>query len=125
MKTFFLFLFTFLLFSCKQKNKNILPADKMEKILWDITQADIFIQDFIAKDSAKNLPLENLKIQQKIFAKHKTNRKEFYKSYEFYIKHEELLKPLLDSMVVKNGRIREAMRLKQIKEANEQVKKKR
>ena len=94
----------------------------MEKILWDITQADIFTQDFISKDSAKNLTAENLKLQQKIFAKHKTDRKVFYRSYEYYIKHEELLKPMLDSMVAKNGRIREAMRLKKIIKSDEQVK---
>ena len=95
----------------------------MEKILWELTQADIFTQDFISKDSSKNLTVENLKLQQKIFAKYKTDKNIFYKSYEYYIKHNELLKPLLDSMIVKNGRTRETSRLKKIiKAADEQVK---
>lgn len=122
MKTFFLIFCSVLVFSCKNSSKDVLSPDKMEKILWDITQADIFTQDFISKDSAKNLTAENLKLQQKIFAKHKTDRKFFYRSYEYYIKHEELLKPILDSMVAKNGRIREAMRLKKIIKSDEQVK---
>lgn len=122
MKIFFLIFCSFLFFSCKKSNKDVLSPDKMEKILWDITQADIFTQDFISKDSAKNLTAENLKLQQKIFAKHKTDRKVFYRSYEYYIKHEELLKPMLDSMVAKNGRIRDAMRLKKIIKSDEQVK---
>ena len=122
MKTFFLIFCSVLFFSCKNGSKDVLSPDKMEKILWDITQADIFTQDFISKDSAKNLTAENLKLQQKIFAKHKTDRKFFYRSYEYYIKHEELLKPILDSMVAKNGRIREAMRLKKIIKSDEQVK---
>ena len=111
------------LFSCLQSEKDILSEDKMEKILWDLTQADVFTQDFISKDSAKNLTLENFKLQQKIFAKYKTDRKTFYRSYDYYLKHDELLKPLLDSMVVKNGRIRETLRLKKnIKADDEQAK---
>ena len=95
----------------------------MEKILWELTQADVFTQDFIIKDSSINLEKENLKIQLKIFSKNNTDRKSFYKSYDYYLKHEELLKPLLDSIVVRNGRIRDNMRLKKIiKPINEQVK---
>ena len=94
----------------------------MEKIVWDLTQADVFTQEFISKDSTKNLAFENLKLQQKIFAKYKTDKKIFYKSYEYYLKHDELLKPLLDSMVVRNGRIRDNIRLKKIKPINEQTK---
>ena len=122
MKIFFLFLLSLFLLSCKQNDKEILSSDKMENILWELTQADLFTQDFISKDSSKNLTLENLKLQQKIFAKYKTNKKVFYRSYEYYIKHEELLKPILDSMVLKNGRIRENLRLKKIIKADEQVK---
>lgn len=122
MKIFFLFLLSLFLLSCKQNDKEILSSDEMENILWELTQADIFTQDFISKDSSKNLTLENLKLQQKIFAKYKTNKKVFYRSYEYYIKREELLKPILDSMVLKNGRIRENLRLKKIIKADEQVK---
>jgi len=100
------------LFGCKQNDKSVLSPDKMEKILWELTQADIFTQDFISKDSSKDLEKENLKLQLKIFAKNKTDRKSFYKSYDYYLRHEELLKPLLDTIVVRNGRIRENMRFK-------------
>ena len=123
MKLFFLSLLSLFFLSCKQNDKNILSSDKMENILWELTQAEIFTQDFISKDSSKNLTVENLKLQQKIFAKYKTDKIIFYRSYEYYIKHNELLKPLLDSMIVKNGRTRETSRLKKIiKAADEQVK---
>ena len=119
---FYLIIITFL-FGCKQNDKGIISPDKMEKILWDLTQADIFTADFISKDSSKDLTKENLKLQLKIFSKNKTDRKSFYKSYDYYLQHEELLKPLLDTMVVRNGRIRENLRLKKIIKAdNEQVK---
>ena len=123
MKVFLSFFLSFFLLSCKQNNQSILSPDNMEKILWELTQADVFTQDFIIKDSSINLEKENLKIQLKIFSKNNTDRKSFYKSYDYYLKHEELLKPLLDSIVVRNGRIRDNMRLKKIiKPINEQVK---
>ena len=123
MKVFLSFFLSFFLLCCKQNNQSILSSDEMGKIVWELTQADVFTQDFIIKDSSINLEKENLKIQLKIFSKNNTDRKSFYKSYDYYLKHEELLKPLLDSIVVRNGRIRENMRLKKIiKPINEQVK---
>jgi 2-succinyl-5-enolpyruvyl-6-hydroxy-3-cyclohexene-1-carboxylate synthase len=123
MKIFLGFFLSVSLLSCQQNDHVVLSPDKMEKIIWELTQADIFTQDFISKDSSKNLEKENLKLQLKIFAKNKTDRKSFYKSYDYYLKHEELLKPLLDTIVVRNGRIREYIRLKKIiKPKNEQVK---
>ena len=123
MKVCLSFFFSFFLLCCKQNNQSILSSDKMEKIVWELTQADVFTQDFIIKDSSINLEKENLKIQLKIFSKNNTDRKSFYKSYDYYLKHEELLKPLLDSIVVRNGRIRENMRLKKIiKPIHEQAK---
>lgn len=117
---FFLSLF---LFGCHENSKSVLPPEKIGIILWELAQADVFTQEFIAKDSSTNLEQENLKLQLKIFIKNKTDRQTFYRSYDHYLKHEELLKPLLDSIVVKNGRIRENMRLnKIIKPTNEQVK---
>ena len=123
MKFFNCFLCCALFSACMQHNSSVLSSDKMEIILWELTQADAFTQEFIVKDTSKNLENENLKLQQKIFSKNKTDRKSFYKSYDYYLKHEELLKPLLDSMVVKNGRVREKMRLKkELKTKNEQAK---
>ena len=123
MKIFFGFFLCGLLLCCQQNNGSVLSPDRMENIMWELAQADAFTQEFLAKDSSKNLERENLKLQMKIFAKNKTDRKTFYNSYDFYLKHEEFLRPLLDTIVVRNGRIRENIRLKTtIKSANEQVK---
>ena len=123
MKIFFGFFLSGFLLCCQQNNGSVLSPDKMEHIMWELTQADVFTQEFLAKDSLKNLERENLELQMKIFAKNKTDRKTFYKIYDFYLKHEEILRPLLDTIVVRNGRIRENIRLKKIiKSANGQVK---
>ncbi len=117
--------FFILLLSCN-KNKlpnGILSFDKMEKILWEQTRADAFTQEFIAKDSSKDLTIENLKLQEKIFSKYKIDKKTFYKSYDYYLKHDELLKKLLDTIVVRNGRARDNERIKNIlKTDDEQIK---
>ncbi|MCY7291175.1 MAG: DUF4296 domain-containing protein [Ferruginibacter sp.] len=103
--------------------KGILSFDKMEKLLWEQTKADAFTQEFISKDSSKDLTVENFKLQEKIFAKYKVDRKTFYISYEYYLKHEDLMKPLLDTIVVRNGRARDDERIKNIlKPDNEQIK---
>ena len=123
MKLIYFLLFVISLSACKSNKKDILSTDKMEKILWDLTKADAFTQEFIVKDTSADLIKENLKLQQKIFAKNYTDRKTFYKSYDYYLSHDELLKPLLDSIVVKNGRIRENERFKKIiKIDHEQIK---
>lgn len=119
MKLIYFFLGTMLLYACSSKPKDILSAEKMELILWDITKADAFTQEFTVKDTSADVTKENLKLQQKIFAKNNTDRKTFYKSYDYYLHHEELLKPLLDSIVVKNGRIKENERLKKIIKADD------
>lgn len=91
--------------------------------MWEQTKADAFTREFISKDSLKDLTIENFKLQEKIFAKYKVDRKTFYKSYDYYLKHEELMKPLLDTIVVRNGRARDNERIKQIlKPDNEQIK---
>ena len=125
MKFIYCFALYILLLSC---NRNKLPSgvlsfDKMEKILWEQTKADAFTQEFISKDSSKDLTIENFKLQEKIFAKYKVDRKTFYKSYAYYLKHDDLMKPLLDTIVVRNGRARDNQRIKNIlKPENEQIK---
>ena len=114
MKLLYFILFVSSFSACKSNEKAILSSDKMEIILWDLTKANAFTQEFIIKDTNADLIKENLKLQQKIFAKNNTDRKTFYKSYYYYLNHNELLKPLLDSIVVKNGRIKEKERLRKI-----------
>ena len=95
------------LFSCGSKNgipSGILKPAKMEVVLWDVLRADAFTYNFITKDSSKKPETENAKLQQQVFALHKITKTEFYKSYEFYKAHPDLMQPILDSIISKGNR---------------------
>ncbi len=107
MKYLFLIVITLVLFSCSDSNvpRGILSQEKMEIMLWEQMKADAFTKEFIIKDSTKNLVVENIKLQQKLFAKYKIDKEDFYKSYQYYLKHDALMKDVLDSIVAKQTRI--------------------
>lgn len=94
-----------LLSTCLACNKRvpfgIMEQNKMETLLWEQMKVDAYIKEYVATDPKKNANLESVKLQQLIFIKHNTNKKDFYKSYNYYLQHDELLKPLLDSIVAK------------------------
>lgn len=89
--------------SCENKNKipdGILKPDKMQAVLWDVIRADAFSTEFLKNDSKKDPAEENLKLQQQIFAIHKTTKVDFYRSYDYYkSENTQLFKKMLDSMV--------------------------
>jgi hypothetical protein len=95
------------LFSCGNKQdlpQGILKPAVMQKVMWDVLRADAFTFDFIKRDSAKRPEAENVKLQQQIFAVHKVSKEDFYKSYNFYKVHPDLMQPILDSMINKATR---------------------
>ena len=87
----------------------LLDKEKMQAVLWDVIGADVFTEQFIKKDSLKKASLENMQLQNKIFALHKVTRDDFYKSYEYYVSHADLMKVMLDSMSARAERNRTRM----------------
>ena len=89
-----------LFFSCKQKTKvpdNILPVDKMEKVLMDMMLADEFYNQKQI-DSATIDSFSRTNLYKAVFTLHKTNKEEFRKSLNFYESHPDLLKTVFDSL---------------------------
>jgi Domain of unknown function (DUF4296) len=107
MKHLFLIIIAIVFFSCSDSKlpRGILSQEKMEVLLWEQMKADAFTKEYISKDSSKSLVEENLKLQQKLFAKYKIDKEEFYKSYQYYLNHDALMKDILDSIVTKQTRI--------------------
>jgi len=93
--------------SCNNKDEipsGILKPNQMQAVLWDVIKADAFTTEFIKRDSSKNALDENLKLQQQIFAIHKTSKEIFYKSYDYYKANAARFKNILDSMIAQNER---------------------
>lgn len=89
--------------SCSDKEKipeEIIPPTKMEKVMWDMVQADRFAATFIIRDSAKvNVTDETFKMYDKVFQVHKISKDEFVKSFKFYLDRPDISKKMFDSLV--------------------------
>ena len=98
---------TIFLFSCGNKQAippGILKPAVMQKVMWDVLRADAFAFDFIKRDTAKKPEAENVQLQQQVFSVHKVSKEDFYKSYNYYKAHPDLMQPILDSMISKATR---------------------
>ena len=112
MKSLFLVIVVFCMIGCSDKQRSssgILSKEKMQAVMWDIIQADVFTEQFVKRDSSKNARFENMQLQNKIFALHKVTRADYYKSYNYYIYNTDLMKVILDSMSTKAEKDRTKM----------------
>jgi hypothetical protein len=96
---------------CTDKDKipaGVLPKEKMQKVLWDVIQAERFRETFI-RDSSKDLKAETFKLYAQVFAIHKVTKDEFAKSYKFYMSRPDIAREMFDSLATKANRTREDM----------------
>ncbi len=96
-----------LFFSCsKTKMPNgILEPEKMQAVFWDYMRADVYVNEYLRKDSGRDLQKESAKLQQQVFQLHKISREQFYKSYEYYLNHTNEMKIMLDTLQVRQQNI--------------------
>jgi hypothetical protein len=88
--------------SHEREREGIISEKEMQKILWDIIQADQFNIQFLKKDSAKEkVKEETMKLYDEIFQIHHVSREQFKKSYQYYINHPEITKPMLDTLAAR------------------------
>jgi len=96
------------LIACENRDKipnGILPKKEMQKILWDMIQADQFSKQFVLKDSAKrNVKQETTQLYDEVFQIHHISKDAFTKSYQFYISRPDLLKIIFDSLAAQGNR---------------------
>lgn len=97
--------------SCTDKDKipaGVLPKDKMEKVLWDMIQADRYRESFV-HDSALDLKKEQFKLYAQVFEIHQITKDEFIKSYKFYMSRPDITRVLFDSLATRANRRREEL----------------
>jgi hypothetical protein len=88
-----------------EKKGKILPEEKMEAVLWDVIEADVYTFTQARMDSSFIPSRENALLQQTIFRKHDVSREEYYNSLEYYLQHSEKFIPMLDSLMAKHPAI--------------------
>lgn len=99
------------LIACRDKSKtpsDVLPKEKMEKVLWDMMLADRFASQFLSRDTAnKNITEETFKVYAQVFSIHNISREEFVKSYKFYMTRPDLSKVIMDTILQRSNRLKE------------------
>ncbi len=94
-----------ILVSCSNKDKvpkDILPAEKMQAVLWSMINAGEFLNGYVLKDSVDKIA-ETSKVYGQVFQIHRISKEQFDKSYLYYRQHPELMKIVLDSLSKKQN----------------------
>ena len=107
MRSYFFFFLLILLVSCSRSKypDGVLVPEKMQAVYWDYLRADVYAKEMLSKDSSRNIDSANIQFQQQLFKKHKVSKETFYKSYEYYISHQLLMKDMLDTMQVRQQQL--------------------
>jgi len=109
MRIFIFGMFLFCLGACSgdHEPKKLIPQEKMEDILWDMMQADQFVQQYLKKDSSvHNLKGETMKMYDEIFAIYHVTKDEFKDNFQYYTSHPLLTKIIFDSLFARGVRQR-------------------
>ncbi len=86
---------------CRDKESvpsDILKPAKMQKVMWDMFEAQALAQQRSSKDSSTTVVIETRKLSDDVFKIHGITEMKFTESYQWYLKHPSLLNQLLDSI---------------------------
>ncbi|MGZ8537356.1 MAG: DUF4296 domain-containing protein [Flavisolibacter sp.] len=98
MRISFVFMIAFLTACSSEIPKDVLPREKMQKVMWDMMLADEMILQNQLTDSSFAKIAKQSRYYQSIFKIHNTTEETFKKSVQFYMEHPALFKPILDSI---------------------------
>lgn len=108
-KYLFFILVSLIFLSACNKKMPLLELPKMQAVMWDVIQLEAYAQLIVAPDTTKMTAKKNASLQQKIFSLHGISKEQYYKSYEFYSVHPEIMRIILDSITTKADRNRGKM----------------
>lgn len=103
--------FCSMILSCSRANKvprEIIPADQMLAILWDVIRAQVMANEVSRNDSSMNAVTRTKSLTQKVFEIHKVTSSSFDKSYEWYSGHPDILRLMFDSLYTQKQRENES-----------------
>jgi len=90
----------------------IIQQPRMEKILWDMMQADRYVASFIMPDKVMDSAIKKEKaavMYEQVFRLNNISRDEFLKSYKFYLGRPDITKTMFDSISARADRQRNEM----------------
>jgi hypothetical protein len=90
---------------------DVIPRKKMEKMLWELIQADRYEESFRSRiDSTDSLrKLGYLRLYEQVFKVNDVSREEFFHSYRFYLSHPNITSVMLDSIARQSERMRDEL----------------
>ena len=95
--------------SCGDKEdrmpKNILPQNKMQQVLWDLTRADELVNYQASMDTSFKRKEKSVQLYGRVFRIHKITEQDFRQSFAWYQKNPEQLKIALDSIRNRSERL--------------------
>ncbi|MBM3432238.1 MAG: DUF4296 domain-containing protein [Bacteroidetes bacterium] len=98
----FLSVLSLSLLACSGKSNvpsGILPAEKMEAVLWDLLRAEQFVSTYVVgRDSSLAAKAKGPQLYAAILKKHGLTDSLFQVNLEYYKKHPQQLQPILDSI---------------------------
>lgn len=94
----------------------MIQPKEMQSILWDVMRAQTLATEIARKDSSVDAAAKTKLLSQKVFQIHKTDSSAFNYSYNWYVKHPDVLKLIFDSLYAQKERESNLM----IKEKHEQ-----
>ena len=83
---------------------NIIKPTEMKNILWDVMRAQTLATEISMKDSMVNQAAETKELSHRVFKIHHTDSASFNKSYNWYVKHPDILKCIFDSLYAQKQR---------------------
>ena len=101
MRGFLLFIIIFFVGGCSDKSKSavdIIPKEKMTRIIWDMIQVDEFASANLAKDTTTSLRMQRMKLYLKVFQLHNVSKEEFSTSFKYYSGKPDVMKVLFDTL---------------------------
>jgi len=107
MRILFVLMIVFLSSCSSEIPDDVLPPDKMQKVMWDMMLADEMSLQYKLTDSSFARVAKQSRYYQSIFKIHNTTEETFKKSAKFYMEHPALFKPILDSMNVSGERMQQ------------------
>lgn len=115
MKWFAACMLIMIIAACTDHNKvpnNIIQRPKMEKVLWDMMQADRYVSSFIMtqmRDSPSVKQEKAAVLYEQVFRLNHISRDQFLKSYKFYLGRPDISKIMFDSIAARADRQRNDM----------------